>query len=372
MRVIVAADRPADRERCRVAALAAGLECDQSDCGEIAHLPTRLAREPAARVVLVALADDPADGLAALGRAAAVADTVAVAVGPMADAELVQRAMTAGARRYLDVDRLGDQLPVAVATLGNEGTVALKRGKVIAVVSAQPGSGATTVSTALAFALAEEKAGSVALAELGTGVPELALDLNLTPANGLDEFIDRNEDADPQMARAAATEHKGGVAVLAYKPETLAPKPVSAAAARRLVTVLRAGFDWVVLDLGHGVGDGNGEFLSHADRVVVVTRQDVPAVRLTRRLVGKLAVAPADKLVLVANRYGQAGHLNWKKVEEALKVPVKEWIPDDPAGVNAALTAGEPLAVVARGSGVAKSARTLARELCKQLAPRTK
>lgn len=370
MRVIVAADRPADREQCRVAALAAGHECEKGDCGDTTQLAARLAREPVAQVVLVTLGDAPAAGLAALGQAAAVADTVAVAVGRMDDAELIQRAITAGARRYLDADRLTDQLPVALNGLGREGTVALKRGKLIAVVSAQPGSGVTTLSTALAFALAEEKVGSVALAEVGTGVPELALDLNLTVVNSLGEFVERSEDADAGMARAAAVEHKGGVAVLAYKPETLRPMPVSAADAGRLLTVLRGGFDWVVLDLGHGADGGNAEFIAQADRVVVVTRQDVPAVRLTRKLVGKLGIAPVERLMLVANRYGQAGHLAWKKIEDALKVPVKEWIPDDPAGVNAALAAGEPLTTAARGSGVVKSARTLARELGKQLAAR--
>jgi pilus assembly protein CpaE len=216
--------------------------------------------------------------------------------------------------------------------------------------------------------VAEEKVGAVALAEVGTGVPELALALNVTPANGLDQFLGLSEEADAKMARAAAVEHKSGVAVLAYKPETLAPRPVTAGEARRVLTVLRAAFDWVVLDLGHGVGGGNAEFVAQADRVVAVTRQDVPAIRLTRKFLGTLAVAPVDRLVLVANRYGQAGLLAWKKVEEGLRVAVKEWIPDDPAGVNAALTAGDPLAMAARGSGVVKSARTLARELTKQLA----
>jgi pilus assembly protein CpaE len=366
--VLVAADSPNDREQFRIAALAAGLECDKSDCGEMSQLAARMAREPIGRVVLVALGDAPEAGLAALSRVSAVADTVAVAVGPMADPELIARAMTAGARRYLDGDRLAEQLPVAITTLGNEGSVALQRGKVVAVVSAQPGSGVTTIATALAFTLAEEKAGSVALAELGTGVPELALTLNVTPANSLADFIGLSQEADGKMARAAAVEHKGGVAVLAYKAETLAPRAVAAAEARRLVTVLRSAFDWVVLDLGHGADAGNGEFIAHADRVVVVTRQDVPAVRLTRRMVGRLALAPADRLVLVANRYGQAGHMAWKKVEEALKVPVKEWIPDDPAGVNAALTDGQPLTAAARGSGVVKSARSLAKEMAKQLA----
>jgi pilus assembly protein CpaE len=367
MRAVIAAERPTDREKYRVAALGVGLECRANDCVPATELQARLAREPAADLVLVAMSD-PADApLAALGHASMVARTVALAVGPVSDAVLIHKASGAGARRYLDEDRLQEQLTAALDSLSKEGAVTLRRGKVIAVCSAQPGSGVTTTAAALAFALAAEKKGSVALAEPGTGVPELALDLNATPANGLDQLLRLSERADASMARAAAVEHPAGVAVLAYPAETLVPEYVTAEQAKRLVTVLRAGYDWVVLDLGHGLTDGNVEFVHHADRVVVVTRQDVPAVRLTRRFLKGLAIAPAERLVLLANRYGQAGHLAWKKVEDALKVPVKEWLPDDPSGVNAALTAGEPVAVAARGSGLNKAAGKLVKALTAEL-----
>jgi pilus assembly protein CpaE len=363
MRAVITAERATERERFRVAALGVGLECRATDCVGLNDLQTRLSREPAADLVLVGLSDPPDPSLTAVGYAATVARTVAVAVGPVADAALIQRASSAGARRYLDQNRLQPQLSEALDSLSREGAVTLRRGKVLAVTSAQPGAGVTTVATGLAFALAAQKVGSVVLGELGTGVPELALSLNLTPANGLDQLIRLSERVDATMCRSTAVDHAAGVAVLAYPPETLQPEPLRADQARPLLTVLRATYDWVVMDLGHGMNDGNADLISQADRVVVVTRQDVPAIRLTRRYIKSLAVQPADRLMLLANRYGQAGLLAWKKVEEALKSTVVEWVPDDPAGVNAALTAGEPLAVASRGSGVNKSMGKLVRTL---------
>lgn len=363
MRAVITAERPSDRERFRLAALGVGLECRATDCIAPGELQTRLSREPAADLVLVGMTDPPAAAMTALGYAATVARTVAVAIGPVSDAALIHQASGAGARRYLDQAQLQGQLSAALDSLSKEGAVTLRRGKVIAVTSAQPGAGVTTIATGLAFGLAAAKAGNVVLAELGTGVPELALSLGVTPTNGLDQLTRLSERVDATMCRTAAVAHPAGVAVLAYPPETLQPEPLRADQARPLLTVLRAAYDWVVLDLGHGTNDGNDDFLSQADRIVVVTRQDVPAVRLTRRYLKLLAVHPADRLLLVANRYGQPGHLAWKKIEEALKTPVAEWVPDDPAGVNAALAAGEPVAVAARGSAVNKCFVKLAKGL---------
>jgi pilus assembly protein CpaE len=363
MRAVIAADGSYDRDQYRVAALGAGLDCQANDCVPVAELPERLKREPVADLVLVGLAGDAA--LTAIAQVAAVARVVPVAVGPVRDAELVRRATDAGARRYLDEDQLPEQLAEALESLGREGVVNLRRGKVIAVTSALPGSGVTTIAGGLAFALAAEKVGTVGLAEPGTGVPQLALNLNLKPTHGLNELVRLTQRADASMVKGAAVDHPSGVSVIAYPPETLAPEPVGADQAHRLFPVLRAAYDWVVLDLGHGMTDGNEVFLSRADRVIVVTRQDVPAVRLTRKFLKAVAVTPDDRLILLANRYGQAGHLAWKVVEESLNRPVREWVPDDPAGVNAAVAAGQPLA--ARGSSVHKCLVKLARGLVGEL-----
>ena len=237
------------------------------------------------------------------------------------------------------------------------------RGRVIAVTAAQSGVGVTTISSGIAFGLAGKA--SVILAELGSGVPELALDLNVSPKHSLSELIRASDRMDPSMVRDAAVKHEAGVDILAYMPETLAPEPIGAETARDFQILLRNIFNWVVLDAGPRHGLENEELIRHADSVVVVTRLDPASLRLTRKYVHTLVTngVSANNLVLVANRFGQSGLVPWQKAEEVLKSKVEVWLPDDPRSVNGALTSGRPLVQAARWSKLTRELNKLATEI---------
>jgi len=66
---------------------------------------------------------------------------------------------------------------------------------------------------------------------------------------------------------------------------------------------------------------------------------------------------------VVANRYGQRKQFNWKRAQEALGVPIREWIPDDPGRVNQALNQGQPLLHLGRRSSIARSFERLVAQL---------
>jgi pilus assembly protein CpaE len=131
---------------------------------------------------------------------------------------------------------------------------------------------------------------------------------------------------------------------------------------RQVLVVLRAMFDFVVADLGHSTDEARQEALELADRIVLVVGLDVPSVRLSRELLQRLEELgqPRDKLRLVANRYGQRKQFHWKKVQEALGMPIAHWIRDDPAAVNQALNQGQPLLHTARRASITRSFQKLA------------
>jgi pilus assembly protein CpaE len=244
-----------------------------------------------------------------------------------------------------------------------EGLSPDRRGRVIAVTSAQWGVGSTTVSSGIAFGLAGKA--SVVLAELGSGVPELALDLNLTPKHSLAELIRASDRMDPTMIRDTAVRHDAGVDVLAYMPETLAAEPISAETARDFQILLRNMFNWVVLDIGPRHGIESEELVRHADSVVVVTRLDPASLRLSRKYLHTLVTngVAANNLTVVANRFGQSGLVPWQKAEDVLKSKVEYWLPDDPRSVNGALTSGRPLTQAARWSKLTRGLNKLASEI---------
>jgi pilus assembly protein CpaE len=365
MRVVITADTVDQLNALRHAALGAGLECSPGDDVAFADLAARL-REAPAELILVGVGADPDAALGLIQTISAQWDVPVWAVGSSSDSEQMILLLRAGAREFLDENKLGVDLAVALERLRSVGPVSTgAHGQAIAVIGVAPGGGVTTVATNLAFALAQKHPGEVVLAELGSSVPELALDLDLDPPHTVADLFRDWQRMDPKMVRQALVHHPAGIQVLAYGPETLAATTAPSGAMRQAVRLLRAAFPLAVLDLGHSAGASELEAMTLADSVVVVARLDVPSLRLSHRFISHLkdkGVAP-QKIRVVGNRYGQRGQLGWKKAEQALGTHVLVWIPDDPGTLNRALNDGRPLVQMARRARITRRFDVLAQHL---------
>ena len=229
------------------------------------------------------------------------------AVGLSSDSQQILQAIRKGAREYLHEDDLQTELLGALGKLQQTGAAPVQWGKIIAVTGAMPGIGVTTVACNVGFALAATYPGRVVLAELGGGVPELALDLDLKPPHSLADLVAGWDRIDATLMRRALVEHSGRLSVLAYPPETLQPVLLEPPAMRQMLAILRSMFAFTIIDLGHDIDPTHLEAINLADKVVLVVRLDVPSVRLSRQFfhqLEELGVARA-KLHVAANRYGQ-------------------------------------------------------------------
>ena len=348
MRVVVGGDDEGGRAWCRQAARGLGLDCAADDAVPLAGLRLRLARRPAADLVLVLMAPEPGAAQAAV---AGVSEPVVAVVpddwaGPPPE----------GATSVWPASRVRDGLRQTAAA--HRGRTGRGQGVLVAVTAALPGSGATTVAAGLAFAAG----GPAVLAELAAPVPELALILDLAPPHPLADLVAAGDRLDPAMIRQAVVRHAAGVDLLADPHDAAAPAALTADAVRDFQVLLRAIYPWAVVDAGHARAAGNPDLCRHADAVVVVTRLDPPALRLTRRHVDDLLAAglPEAALRLVANRYDQPGLTPWRAAEEALGRPVVAWLPDDPRSVNRSVAAGQPLALSAPRCKLARELAKLA------------
>jgi pilus assembly protein CpaE len=368
MRVVLASETANEREQLRPQLLGAGLECGADDCVTFAELEARLAHA-AAEVVVVHIGDEPALALPIVQKTAARVTAPILAIGPTNNAQFVIQVLRGGAREYLDESKLREELSVALEKLRQAGLVKYKVGCTLAVTAVCPGSGVTTVASNLAFALADHAPKQVVLAELATDVPTLALALDLKPRHSIGELARDWDRTDATMLQQTLVEHAGGVQVLAHTPETLAAAPLSPPAMRHLTLLLRTLYDWTVLDLGHSSHAAALEAMLLAETVIVVTRLDIPSLRLTRRYLKDLIERGVrkERLRPVANFYGQRKQIAWKQAQETIGMPVAVWLPDDAASVNQALNQGQPLLRIARGAKISKRIQ----ELAQQLAART-
>ena len=363
MRVVVATETAEQREHLRPLVLGAGLECTGPDCVAFADLDARLSHA-GADLVLVRIGTNATPALPIIQQAANHAAPI-LGVGPSTDPQLILQVLRAGAREYLDEAKLREELPVVLEKLRQAGIMKFKVGRTVAVTAVIPGSGVTTVSTNLAFALAVKHPKQVVLTEIGSDVPALALALDLQPRHSAVDLVRDWDRMDATMIRQSAAEHAAGVQVLAYSPETLSAKPIETPTMRHLVLLLRTLHDWSVLDLGHSAHEAGLEAMRLADLVVVVTRLDIPALRMARRYLKQLTDLgiPAAHLRPVANFYGQKKQIPWKQAQDALGLPIVSWVPDDPGTLNQALNQGQPLVQAARGAKITKRFKELAHQL---------
>lgn len=371
MRVLLAAERQPEREHGRRAALHLGLDCAAGDCVPLRDLRVRLVRQPPGDLILVFLDGDTATALQTVRHAAEQTHQPVYAVTRYTqDAEILEAARTAGAADVWPYEAVRERLLDAVEELRRSGRVPEVRGRIISVTAAVGGAGCTTVATGLAFSLAENDQG-VVLAELGTRIPELALNLDLQPKHSLAELIQAGERMDGSMVRSTVVSHPDKVDVLAYFPETLSAEELTTENVRDFQIILRNLYRWIILDTGPQHGLEAEEILRAADLIVVLTRLDPPALRLTRKYVRTLVDngISAQDIVLAANRYGQSGQVPWQKAEEALQRKIEAWLPDDPRAVNNALILGRSVVHTARWSRLSRELRRLASALLARLTP---
>ncbi len=370
MRVLLAGERQLERDYGRRTALHLGLSCAASDCVPLRDLRVRLVRQPPGHIVVVFLDGDPATALRTLQQAAAQTHQPVYAVtAAIDDAELRAAAHEAGAAGVWPYAEFRDYLLQAIEDLRQSGRVPEQRGRIIAVTAATDGAGVTTVAANLAAALAERDEG-VVLAELGTRIPELALQLDLHPQHSLAELIHASARMDASMVHKTAVRHPDGFDVLAYLPETLAAEILTPEIVRDFQVILRNVYRWAVLDAGPQHGLEAEEVLRAADLLVVVSRMDPAALRLTRKYLRTLTDngMAADDIVMAVNRYGQPGQIPWQKAEEALQRQVTAWLPESPRAVHAAMLAGRPVTRASRWSRLSRNLHRLAAEIHRRLA----
>ena len=168
-------------------------------------------------VVLVDIAPaDPDSGIAAIEILAKEPQAAVFAVGALNQPQVIIRAMRAGASEFLDRDTASGALLEAFARLhanlrGRKSGSA--RGKLITILSAKGGCGATTVAVNTAVALQKEYS-HVALVDLAP-LGHTSLHLNVRPQFGLVDALHNLHRMDASLLEGFMTELTSGLRLLA-------------------------------------------------------------------------------------------------------------------------------------------------------------
>jgi len=277
------------------------------------------------------------------------ATATVMATSARSDASLLIRSMQAGAREFLPE-------PLVAKTLIDAMTRALARrektldaaatGKLLMVVGAKGGTGATTLATNFSIALTKQNAGKVVLVDMDLQMGEAALGLNLTPQFSVLDAL-RNEDRlDNDFVSSLLVRHTSGLSVLAA-PEQYTPFNSLSSGVKKIFTILQRQFAFVVVDAGMALCNAEETLLDLADTIYLVTEASVPALRNARRLLSYIASRERSPHVeIIVNRFnGKEFAIDQNTATKTLGRPVDWKIPNDFPSVRTAENTGIPLAM---------------------------
>jgi pilus assembly protein CpaE len=301
--------------------------------------------------VIVLEADGRGDVLAGLDQLASVCDagTRVVVIGRINDVGFYRELIRRGVSDYVlaPVNALD-----VVRTICNLFTApeAKAVGRIIAVVGAKGGVGASTIAHNVAWAVARDLAMDSVVADLDLAFGTAGLDYNQDPAQGIADAVfspDRVDTAFIDRLLSKCTDHLSLLAA----PATLdRVYDFGADAFDAIFDTLRSSMPCIVLDVPHQWSGWTKRALIGADDILIVAAPDLANLRNTKNIYDLLkASRPNDRAPLYClNQVGvpKRPEINATEFAKAIESKPIVTIPFDPQMFGAAANNGQMIAEI--------------------------
>lgn len=224
-----------------------------------------------------------------------------------------------------------------------------KSGRVVTVVGARGGVGATTVASNLAWFLANKESRRVCLVDLDVhyGDCALTLDVKLDGSAGLREALESPTRIDDLFLDRAMVRSGDRLFLLSSEEKLESPLRLDPEALAPLFDVLRRQFHYVIVDVPRENGTFLHRMMELATTRIVVLDQTARAIRDVLRL-RTIIDAPhaGQRNLVVLNRMGESGKsdIGLATLSETIGMPVDATIAYHPKSVIAAANSGHPIA----------------------------
>jgi len=332
---------------------------------------------PTPNVIMIETDTRADDLIAGLDELSAVCDegTRVVVIGRFNDIVLYRELMRRGVSEYLMAPVRAIDVVGAVCGLFSAPD-AKPVGRIIAVVGAKGGVGASTVAHNIAWAIARDLSLDSVVADLDLPFGTAGLDYNQDPPQGVADAVfspDRIDTAFIDRLLSKCTDHLSLLAA----PATLdRVYDFTAEAFEPVFDALRATVPCVVLDVPHMWTAWTRRVLIGADDILIVAAPDLANLRNAKNMVDMLRGArPNDRRPLYClNQVGipKRPEIKPSDFAKALEDDPIAVIPFEPPVFGTASNNGQMIAEVAAGHRTADMFRTLAQVLTGRAAAKKK
>ena len=307
--------------------------------------------------------------LAALQQRPAQQRPALLVCGPQ-DPECMRQAMQAGARDFLPEPVVAQELLAAIGRMALESRDdQAPGGKLVAVINAKGGSGATMLACNLAHSLSAPGQRTLLL-DLVLQFGSVAHCLDVQPTHSHMDVLQRIDDLDGVALHGFCSHFSPTLDVLGGRASELClTQDVQLEQLDGLHSLGRANYAWGVVDLPRTIDHLTGITLEQADHIYVVLQQSLShlkdAARLVRIMREDLGIR-GSRLQTVVNRYDKAAPVGLKDITDALNCPGLQRLPNDYAVVNESQNTGVPLGLHAPRAPLTRSIGQMSQALLGQ------
>ncbi len=291
-----------------------------------------------------------------------------IVVGPENTA-VMRMAMQVGARDYFSLPVPEYELRSSLKRIaeGAQAEAGIRCAPLTAVINAKGGSGASNIAATLAHSLAYKLEQRVALLDLDFQFGHLSSLFDLPADGGLIDAIVRSDSMDAVALEGHMLKHKSGLHILGDTSQQLiVPGDIDEGQLKKMIGVVRTGYDFVVADLPRQIDPVAGVVLESADTILLVVQQSIAHIQdarqMIRYLTTYLGIAP-QRMKVVVNRWEKRLDLDVTDVRKSLEIEDVVCIPNDFAKVAESANLGTPLLEFAPSSPVSRSVVSLAERL---------
>ncbi|HSV14152.1 MAG TPA: AAA family ATPase [Tepidisphaeraceae bacterium] len=329
--------------------------------GALESLEPMLNTAAAPKLVVVTLDPSPRDMLQKVGALIRRhPGTHFFVVSQVVDPKLLMDAIRQGVREFIPLPVDEDQFRAAVERISAD-TADAARSRLIHIIPAAGGCGATTIACNVAASLA--KKGPTLLIDLDLVRGSVASNFDLRPRYTIADLMQSAERLDRQLVESAIVEHpKSGVSILArpdVPEESLSVTPVGF---NRLLNVVGSEYDYIVVDSVMSVEPLYTSVMKAADLNVLVMELTVPTAHSAERfmkVLQRLGV-DQDRTRVVVNRATKRNDIEPADVEKLLKTRLMWSVPNDFRNAVASINVGEPVVLRAPRAELSSSLTGLA------------
>ena len=287
--------------------------------------------------------------------------------------QIILRALRVGAAEFFSqpfnwpevlqsFGRLREKIQTHMATQSQQGHL-------VTIFSSKGGVGTSTVTANLGVALATSLQKTVGLVDLVLQFGSLTSFLNLDASYTILDFAKNLQRIDPLFIEGSLAKHSSGVRVLAEPSYAEEADKITASDIDQILNGLVQSFDYVLVDAPKEFDELSFVALDKADLILFVMEMSIPALRSAYKALESFERLRIDtkKVRLILNRYEKNKLLSQEAVEKTVSLPTFFALPNDYPTAITAINQGVPIQNTSPSSKLAKSYKSLAETLVREL-----